>query len=383
MEIFLYAGLILIGLFVVSYFSERFHLPSILAFILIGIILGLYYDLPEELKLGGEAGIIVLFFLLGLKFSVADLLIQFRNIWKAGLIDLLLSFGGTFLLTLTFGFSVPEAFLIGCVLYATSSSISARLLDREPDKHKDVNRFVLSLLIFEDLAAPLLLTSAPFVLGTQEFTFVKVGTIFLGFIFLFSALIFLTVFIRQKSRVVDSLYRHPDAGIGIIGLILTFSGIGIMFGLSEVLGAFIVGILLTEIKETRYLKRLVTPFQDLLLPLFFISFGMSFELTEGLPLDWFFVALVVWGLLSKFLVGFLGGRAFGLSNYHAIESGFCLGPRGEFSILFITLASGAFVTLTGLYIFVSAFLGIMLFRISTGLTDRTHATAQKIKQKIK
>ncbi|WP_449403804.1 cation:proton antiporter [Exiguobacterium artemiae] len=283
MEIFLYAGLILIGLFVVSYFSERFHLPSILAFILIGIILGLYYDLPEELKLGGEAGIIVLFFLLGLKFSVADLLIQFRNIWKAGLIDLLLSFGGTFLLTLTFGFSVPEAFLIGCVLYATSSSISARLLDREPDKHKDVNRFVLSLLIFEDLAAPLLLTSAPFVLGTQEFTFVKVGTIFLGFIFLFSALIFLTVFIRQKSRVVDSLYRHPDAGIGIIGLILTFSGIGIMFGLSEVLGAFIVGILLTEIKETRYLKRLVTPFQDLLLPLFFISFGMSFELTEGLP----------------------------------------------------------------------------------------------------
>jgi len=383
MEIFLYAGLILIGLFVVSYLSERFHLPSILAFILIGIILGLYYDLPEELKLGGEAGIIVLFFLLGLKFSVADLLIQFRNIWKAGLIDLLLSFGGTFLLTLTFGFSVPEAFLIGCVLYATSSSISARLLDREPDKHKDVNRFVLSLLIFEDLAAPLLLTSAPFVLGTQEFTFVKVGTIFLGFIFLFSALIFLTVFIRQKSRVVDSLYRHPDAGIGIIGLILTFSGIGIMFGLSEVLGAFIVGILLTEIKETRYLKRLVTPFQDLLLPLFFISFGMSFELTEGLPLDWFFVALVVWGLLSKFLVGFLGGRAFGLSNYHAIESGFCLGPRGEFSILFITLASGAFVTLTGLYIFVSAFLGIMLFRISTGLTDRTHATAQKIKQKIK
>ena len=286
-------------------------------------------------------------------------------------------------MTLAFGFSVPEAFLIGCVLYATSSSISARLLDREPDKHKDVNRFVLSLLIFEDLAAPLLLTSAPFVLGTQEFTFVKVGTIFLGFIFLFSALIFLTVFIRQKSRVVDSLYRHPDAGIGIIGLILTFSGIGIMFGLSEVLGAFIVGILLTEIKETRYLKRLVTPFQDLLLPLFFISFGMSFELTEGLPLDWFFVALVVWGLLSKFLVGFLGGRAFGLSNYHAIESGFCLGPRGEFSILFITLASGAFVTLTGLYIFVSAFLGIMLFRISTGLTDRTHATAQKIKQKIK
>ena len=97
MEIFLYAGLILIGLFVVSYLSERFHLPSILAFILIGIILGLYYDLPEELKLGGEAGIIVLFFLLGLKFSVADLLIQFRNIWKAGLIDLLLSFGGTFL----------------------------------------------------------------------------------------------------------------------------------------------------------------------------------------------------------------------------------------------------------------------------------------------
>lgn len=382
MELFFYAGLILIGLFAISYLSERFHLPSILAFILIGIAIGLYYDAPKELKLGGEAGIIVLFFLLGLKFSIADLLSQLRHVWKAGLIDVALSFGGTFLLTLAFGFSVPEAFLIGCVLYATSSSISARLLDREPDKHKDVNRFVLSLLIFEDLIAPLLLTTAPFILGTEPFTFGKVGSIFLGFFVLFSALLLLTVFIRRKERVISSLYRHPDAGIGIIGLILTFSGIGIMFGLSEVLGAFIVGILLTELKETRYLKRLVTPFQDLLLPLFFIAFGMSFELTEGLPLDWFFLSLVVWGLLSKFLVGFFGGRSFGLSNYHAIESGFCLGPRGEFSILFITLASGAFVTLTGLYIFVSAFLGILLFRLSSKLTDQTHATAQKIKQKL-
>ena len=67
MELFFYAGLVLIGLFAVSYLSERFHLPSILAFILIGIGLGFSYDLPEELKLGGEAGIIVLFFLLGLE----------------------------------------------------------------------------------------------------------------------------------------------------------------------------------------------------------------------------------------------------------------------------------------------------------------------------
>ncbi len=382
MEIFFYAGLILIGLFTISYLSERFHIPSILAFILIGIVLGFYYDPPEELKLGGEAGIIVLFFLLGLKFSVADLLIQLRSIWKAGVIDILLSFGGTILLTLSFGFSIAESFLIGCVLYATSSSISARLLDREPDKHQDVNRFVLSLLVFEDLMAPILLTTAPFVLETETFSVAKISIIFLGFGFFFIALIIMTLFIRRRKRLVDSLYRHPDAGIGIIGLILLFSGIGILFGLSEVLGAFIIGILLTELDETRYLKRLVTPFQDLLLPLFFITFGMSFELTDGLPIDLFFFALVIWGVVSKFLVGYLGGRSFGLSNYHAIESGFCLGPRGEFSILFITLASGAFVTLTGIYIFVSAFLGILLFRISTGLTNRTHATARKIKKKL-
>lgn len=383
MEIFFYAGLVLIALFSISYLSERFHIPSILAFILIGILLGLYYDPPKELKLGGEAGIIVLFFLLGLKFSIADLLIQLRSIWKAGIIDLLLSFGGTIILTLSFGFSFAESFLIGCVLYATSSSIAARLLDREPDKHQDVNRFVLSLLVFEDLAAPLLLTTAPFVLGTTSFSFSKVGIIFLGFAVFLVALIAMTLFIRRRKRLVDSLYRHPDAGIGIVGLILTFSGIGILFGLSEVLGAFVIGILLTELDENRYLRRLVTPFQDLLLPLFFITFGMSFELTDGLPIDLFFVALVVWGVLSKFLVGYLGGKSYGLSNYHAIESGFCLGPRGEFSILFITLASGTFATLTGIYIFVSAFLGILLFRISTALTDRTHATAKRIKQKLK
>ncbi|WP_114570479.1 cation:proton antiporter [Exiguobacterium flavidum] len=382
MEIILWVGLVLVLLFIVSYVSERLHLPSILAFILIGVIIGLYRDGTHELKIAGEVGIIVLFFLLGLKFSVSELIGHMRNVWQAGLIDVLLSFGGTFLLTLAFGFSVPEAFLIGCVLYATSSSISARLLEREKDKHADVNKFVLSLLIFEDLFAPLLLTMAPFVLGKAEFTPEKIGMLGLGFFFMFAALLIATVWMRRNRRIVDSLYRHPDAGIGIIGLILTFSGIGILFGLSEVLGAFIIGILLTEVKETRYLRRLVTPFQDLLLPFFFIYFGMSFELTEGLPLDWFFLALVVWGLLSKWLVGFLGGRAFGLSNYHAIESGFCLGPRGEFSILFITMASGGFVTLTGIYIFVSAFLGILFFRISSSLADKAHRTAKKVKHTL-
>jgi len=382
MEIILWVGLVLVLLFVISFVSERLHLPSILAFILIGVIVGLYRDGTYELKIAGEVGIIVLFFLLGLKFSISELIGHMRKVWQAGLIDVLLSFGGTFLLTLAFGFSVPEAFLIGCVLYATSSSISARLLEREKDKHADVNKFVLSLLIFEDLFAPLLLTIAPFVLGEAEFTPAKIGMLGLGFLFMFAALLIATIWMRRNRRVVDSLYRHPDAGIGIIGLILTFSGIGILFGLSEVLGAFIIGILLTEVKETRYLRRLVTPFQDLLLPFFFIYFGMSFELTEGLPLDWFFLALVVWGLLSKWLVGFLGGRAFGLSNYHAIESGFCLGPRGEFSILFITLASGGFVTLTGIYIFVSAFLGILFFRISSSLANKAHKTAKKVKHTL-
>lgn len=375
--IFLGAALALIS--IVTLLIERLFFPSILAFIGIGVIVGFFWDGNEVFKIAGEIGIVLLFFLLGLKFPINELTKRMRQVWKAGVLDIGLAFGVSMLIALAFGLDVPQAFLIGAVLYATSSSISARLLERHQHKHENIKEFVLALLIFEDIFAPLLLTIAPFIIQDEPIAFSDVGKVFVGFL-VFGVLLFLGIkFVTRHPRTVKHLLRQDDASIGLIGLILFFAGIGMVFGLSEILGAFIAGIMLAGIHDIRPLKRLTVPVRDLFLPIFFISFGISINLEQGVIINALFFVLIVWGVLSKWIVGRIGGRMYGLSRVQANEAGFSLAPRGEFSILFTALSNGAINLFVGLYIFVSAIIGIVLFRFSERLAEKTEQTIEKMR----
>ncbi|WP_214816637.1 cation:proton antiporter [Exiguobacterium sp. s131] len=378
LNIIVLLGLALTLISVLSLLIERLFFPSILAFIAIGVGFGFFWDGNEVFKVAGEIGIILLFFLLGLKFPLRELWKRMRKVWKAGILDIILSFGVSFGIALAFGLDFPRAFLIGAVLYATSSSISAKLLERHSEKHEDIKEFVLALLIFEDIFAPLLLTVAPFIIQEEPVAMSDIGKVFAGFL-IFGVLLFIgSSFVSKQQKFSKHLLRQDDASIGLIGLILFFAGIGMVFGLSEILGAFIAGIMLADIHDVRPLKRLTVPVRDLFLPIFFISFGISINLEKGVIVNALFFVLIVWGVLSKWIVGRVGGRIYGLTRVQANEAGFSLAPRGEFSILFTALSNGAINLFVGLYIFVSAIVGIILFRFSEYLAEKTEKTLTKV-----
>ncbi|WED56596.1 cation:proton antiporter [Exiguobacterium profundum] len=378
LNIIVLLGLALTLISVLSLLIERLFFPSILAFIAIGVGVGFFWDGNEVFKVAGEIGIILLFFLLGLKFPLRELWKRMRKVWKAGILDIILSFGVSFGIALAFGLDFPRAFLIGAVLYATSSSISAKLLERHSEKHEDIKKFVLALLIFEDIFAPLLLTVAPFIIQEEPVAMSDIGKVFAGFL-IFGVLLFIgSSFVSKQQKFSKHLLRQDDASIGLIGLILFFAGIGMVFGLSEILGAFIAGIMLADFHDVRPLKRLTVPVRDLFLPIFFISFGISINLEKGVIVNALFFVLIVWGVLSKWIVGRVGGRIYGLTRVQANEAGFSLAPRGEFSILFTALSNGAINLFVGLYIFVSAIVGIILFRFSEYLAEKTEKTLTKV-----
>lgn len=378
LNIIVLLGLALTLISVLSLLIERLFFPSILAFIAIGVGVGFFWDGNEVFKVAGEIGIILLFFLLGLKFPLRELWKRMRKVWKAGILDIILSFGVSFGIALAFGLDLTRAFLIGAVLYATSSSISAKLLERHSEKHEDIKEFVLALLIFEDIFAPLLLTVAPFIIQEEPVAMSDIGKVFAGFL-IFGVLLFIgSSFVSKQQKFSKHLLRQDDASIGLIGLILFFAGIGMVFGLSEILGAFIAGIMLADFHDVRPLKRLTVPVRDLFLPIFFISFGISINLEKGVIVNALFFVLIVWGVLSKWIVGRVGGRIYGLTRVQANEAGFSLAPRGEFSILFTALSNGAINLFVGLYIFVSAIVGIILFRFSEYLAEKTEKTLTKV-----
>ena len=72
-------------------------------------------------------------------------------------------------------------------------------------------------------------------------------------------------------------------------------------------------------------------------------------------------ALLALAIVGKILTGYLGSRWYGLSPKVSIRAGFSMVHRGEFSAIIASLSPPPLRMLSGIYILVTAFVGVYLF----------------------
>jgi CPA2 family monovalent cation:H+ antiporter-2 len=94
------AGLLLTAFFGVSFLSQKFKLPSVLLFIILGMVFMSLLAENAVVHLLAEIGIILLFFILGLEFPVSKILTISKSIWPAGIMDIGLNLGVPILVAL-------------------------------------------------------------------------------------------------------------------------------------------------------------------------------------------------------------------------------------------------------------------------------------------
>jgi monovalent cation:H+ antiporter-2, CPA2 family len=364
-HLFLLGGAMLLLFFVVSYLSQRLKIPSLLAYIFLGVAMaGLLSS--SELELIDQLsrfGIVLLFFLLGLHFPLNRLFNISRRIWKVGMLDLVLNFGGSFLLAYLFGFDLLAALVIGGVAYATSSSITVKLMEDSNRLKTSEGEFKLALLIFEDLAAPVLVS---FLVGVSAHGAISpgaVGWIFCKVLVVTAASLFIAYYGFRRLDVFVERYMSKDfMPLFAVAVALIFAGIAEAMDLSKLLGAFLAGVMLSETGMSKPMGVIITPMKDLSLPFFFFWFGTTITLGVGVAAPLALAVLIIWALVAKLVVGFWGGRLYGLTLKGAIRAAFSLLPRGEFSVVIAALAEPVLRVFLGIYIVVTAFAGVYFFR---------------------
>ncbi|WP_323741812.1 cation:proton antiporter [Salinibacillus xinjiangensis] len=377
----LVAGLILLGIFWLGYLSLKIKFPNVILYILFGVLVADYLTHNEILHFASEIGIVLLFFLLGLEFNVRRLAGIATKIWPAGLMDVVLNIGVVMLICSFFGLDLLTSFLIGGVAYATSSSITAKLLDDTGRMANRETEYILALLIFEDLVAPIVVAVLMGITSGDSFTT-------MDFLILIGKIIALTAGAIVLSK---TLFKHferflhkiddEDFKIALlIGLALSYGGLALLLGLSEVLGAFLAGMMLAEMHKIEKVEQTVHPIKDLMLPTFFIYFGTTIQLGDGVPMLGFLIILLVWSIIAKMLVGILGGRLYGLSKRLAFKAGLSICARGEFSVVIASLATGVMKIFAGVYIIIAAFIGMLLFGQASKLTTMVYGKPPKKKK---
>ncbi len=362
--------------------SKRLKVPVIPIYIVSGIVLSLFVH-SGEARVFESLGVIFLLFFIGLEFSLAEMEKNLKNILGVGLVDLALNLFPSFLFAKLLGFNNLLSFTVAVILYPSSSAIVSKLLiDLKRLANPEVEA-VLSILVFEDIAAATLLAVLENISGSSLSSVELLKVLVKIALFLF----FAVVFVKNFNRVIDFLLSKYGTAVeflvlfvGSVLFLVVEAAFG--FGLSEAIGAFVAGTLFAETSHKERVESIVVPFRDLFGALFFLSFGLSIELSKtGKEILFPLVVLLTLSLITKLITGVLSAKLYGLSLKRGLSAGLMLTPRGEFSIL-VSATQPKLVPFTALYVLTSSVMGSLAVKESEKILSLFFKRSKKRKSKL-
>lgn len=355
-------GLTGISLFFAGYLGKLLRFPLLMLYIFVGIILSQFMHFDKEIKFFGEIGIVVLFFFLGLEFNISRVLQTARKIWVGGLLDVSFNFLLILIVFILFGFDFITSFSFAGITYASSSAITTKIII---DEHRIANsetEFILGLMVFEDIVAPIILAFiAAFRMGNSpgiELTLL----IFLKIILVVGGSILIAIsFKKYIADFIEKYISDEILTLLVIGCVILASGFTKYLGLSEALGAFLIGIIVAESGKSFQIESLIIPIRDITVAYFFLIFGASIVFTEIFSSKMLvvFTIIILISIIGKILTGAIGGRIYGMGRFKSLISGLGIVNRGEFSIAMSQYLAAAMVPIATLYIFIMAIVGII------------------------
>ena len=321
------------------------RLPSMLAYLAIGIIVGPHALgwLPESEQTSrlAEFGVVFLMFSIGLEFSLTRLIAMRWQVFGLGGVQVVVTMLATMAIAHFGDIPWQGGLALGAAFAMSSTAIVAKLLAEKLDLHSSSGRRTMSVLLFQDIAVvPLLiilpaLSRPPAELGaTLGLAAVKAAVM----------LSIVLVFGQRWMRAWFSLVARRKSGelfmLNILLITLGLAWLSEQVGLSLALGAFLAGMLISETEFRYEVEEDIKPFRDVLLGLFFVTVGMFLDVGLILSNLVGVLALLVLMLLIKFGVVALASRAFGSTPGTAMRSGLWLCAGGEFGFVMISSIDG-------------------------------------------
>jgi CPA2 family monovalent cation:H+ antiporter-2 len=269
---------------------------------------------------------------------------------------------------LTLGFllnwGTAEALVVAGAMGISSSAIATKLLIELRRLTNAETPVVLGIIVIEDifLAFYLALLSPVLAGGGSPLEFVRDIGISFGFLLLLFAVA------RFGARAVGAVVGSREdelLAVLVTGLVLLVAGLSDEVGVSDAIGALMIGLVVSRTSVRERVERLVLPLRDLFAAVFFVAFGLSIDIGDlgavALPVA---AALLV-TIVGNLVAGVVTARMFGFNQRAAANIGLTVLGRGEFSLILATLAvaaglDGRIAPFVALYVLLLAVLAPLL-----------------------
>ena len=339
-------ALILISTKILGLLTRRIQLPQVVGALIAGLLLGpACFGVLQEtdfIKNIAEIGVIVLMFAAGLETDVQELK-------KTGLASFIIALlgvivpliGGYFVATIynpvTDQQTMLQNIFVGVVLTATSVSITVETLKELGKLSTKTGNAILGAALIDDVLGIIALTVISSFAGSDVSLWVILLKI-LGFFIFCGVVAFL--FIKFVNPWINK-YKKDLRRFVILAfafcLLMSFSA-EYFFGVSDITGAFVAGLILSNNKKTSYmLNRFDTVSYVLLSPVFFASVGLKVTFSNmSATVVVLTVLLLVVAILSKMIGCGLGAKICKYTNLQSVKIGIGMISRDEVALIVAT-----------------------------------------------
>jgi glutathione-regulated potassium-efflux system ancillary protein KefC/glutathione-regulated potassium-efflux system protein KefB len=337
MAIFLAAAVLAVPLF------RRLKLGAVLGYLAAGVILGPVLRLVsgvDSIMHFAELGVVLLLFVIGLELQPSRLWVLRKSVFGLGGVQVLVTALLLGLAAIALGLTWQRAVVIGFALAMSSTAFVLQVLAERKELTTRHGRSAFAILLFQDLAVipllaliPLLAMAPAMEHGTDASLAALKALAVIAAVIVGGRLVL--------RRVFDVIARTEIQEIFTAAALLVVIGVSLLMiavGLSMSLGAFLAGVLLADSEYRHQLEAAIEPFKGLLLGLFFITVGMSVDLSVIGREPLLIVAAVIGMMLAKAAILFAIGKLSGYTTDSARNLAVALSQGGEFAFVLFSLA---------------------------------------------
>lgn len=330
--------LIIFGLSIpVVYIFSKLKIAPLVGFLLAGILAGPFglkvvHDV-SNIDILAEFGVVLLLFTIGMEFSLRELIQLRRIVLLGGSLQISITTIIVALILFWLGSSRETATFLGLLVALSSTAIVLKILQEKGEIYSLHGRTSLGILIFQDIAAVIIILLIPLLAGGSE-----ADKSFLEIILQGIGLILFTL-VSARYLVPSIMYQVAKTRnselflLSVIVIGLSVAWLTSMVGLSLALGAFLAGLIIAESEYSVQALGNLIPFRDVFMSIFFISIGMMLDLNVLKEHLYFILAITLAVLILKTIINALSTFFIGFSLHTMILVGFALCQVGEFSLI--------------------------------------------------
>lgn len=331
--------LIILGFSVGIVFAlQRLKLPSILGFIITGVVIGPHglglISGEDQIEVLSEIGIILLLFVIGLDLSIKQLASIRKTVFVGGGLQIGFTIVATGVAYLLMGNSWEEATFIGFLFSLSSTAIVLSIFQDRKEVNTPQGRNALAILIFQDIIVVPMMLFTPIIAGQSGNVLTSILMLLLK-----TAIVLGITFVGARYLVPRLMYEVAKTRSRDLFLLTTMAicfavaYLTSLAGLSLALGAFLAGLIISESEFSHQATSIILPFRELFTSIFFISIGMLLDISFFFNHILVILGIVVALLIVKANVIGLAMRILDYSPKTALLTGLALFQVGEFAFV--------------------------------------------------